>query len=273
MRNKEAHEALYRTFMERSHEFDLMIKVDADMVIENRDLFAGIVAKFAQTHGLELLTIAVYDFFSDRQIDGMNAFRNTVRWPKNDEMVFVDRHSVPREHALYDDHELAPAAIHCKNPSPFQAFHFGIHKGVKLLAAKQRGLPGPLHNHWDNVERTWEHFLRARDVRLGFASLGAALALRGRFAPQHLDYRNPYAAEVFRQYEHCSPEDLRTVVLKLSSPSRRLFAPEARLEISRDGWGMFLLRRAIPRAMRSWLPESLMRWIKRRLMRFFGYKW
>ena len=44
--NKHAHDTLYRTFMERSGDFVLLIKVDADMVIEDEDLFAKIVDKF-----------------------------------------------------------------------------------------------------------------------------------------------------------------------------------------------------------------------------------
>ena len=82
--NKEAHDTLYKTFMDRSHEFDLMIKIDADMVIENERLFEKIVRKFQRNDKLKDLEIAVFDFFSNQLIWGMHAYRNTVKWGKSE---------------------------------------------------------------------------------------------------------------------------------------------------------------------------------------------
>jgi len=249
--NKEAHDTLYGSFMDRADEFDLMIKVDADMVIQSERLFSRIVQRFREENWLELLTIAVHDFFSDRLINGMHTYRNSVKWEVAPDVVFVDMSActVPRERSVYDVRELAPAAIHCKNPSPFQSFHFGIHKGVKVVAARRQGSRRQLRYHCDNIERTWEHFLRRGDPRLGFASIGAALALRGHFGPEDLDYSNPYASSVFERYRGLDSEELRGMAAQLLPSARRF-------EIMRDGWMKFLARRLIPCGERSWLWSS-----------------
>ena len=79
---KEAHDTLYQTFVDRSDEFDLLIKVDADMVVPDEEFFTKIVSKFRQNEWLELLQVHCYDYFSDRLIAGLNTYRNSMRWEK-----------------------------------------------------------------------------------------------------------------------------------------------------------------------------------------------
>ncbi|MFC2046002.1 hypothetical protein ACFLTC_00580 [Chloroflexota bacterium] len=191
--NKEAHDILYRSLMDCRHEFDLMIKVDADIVIGDRDLFAKIVAKFQADAQLRDLEIAVYDFFSDQLIWGMHAYRNTVRWQQSDEDLLVDYVPLAEGEYICDDSELAPAAFHCKNPSPFQGFYYGVHKALKMTqqGRKKRDYHQTL-SKWDINERTRQHFRRARDRRVGLAVLGAELTFRGRMQPRHLECTNPY---------------------------------------------------------------------------------
>jgi hypothetical protein len=63
--NKKAHEALYGTFMGEGEKYDLLVTVDGDMVIEDRHLFRNIVRRFESDSELDLLLIAVHDFFTD----------------------------------------------------------------------------------------------------------------------------------------------------------------------------------------------------------------
>lgn len=78
--NKEAHYALFTSFIERCNEFDILIKVDADMVICSEHLFEKIVAKMSNNPHLDVFSIAVHDFFTGGLIQGLNTYRNTVRW-------------------------------------------------------------------------------------------------------------------------------------------------------------------------------------------------
>jgi len=201
--NKEAHDALYSAFMERASEFDLLIKVDADMVIEDKDLFARIVNKFYTLDSLKDLEIAVYDFFSDQLIWGMHAYRNTIRWQQTDEVLFVDACPVKLSENIHDDFELAPAAIHSKNPGRFQSFHYGVHKAVKIMQpARTDKKPSRSKYHWDIIQKTWNHFITNKDVRLGLAVLGAEFAFHNKLQPVHLDYTNPYCHNHFIEYEN-----------------------------------------------------------------------
>lgn len=211
--NKEAHDTLYRSFMERSDEFDLLVKVDADMVIENEALFEGIVERFEEHPQLQDLEIAVQDFFSDRLIWGMHAYHRSVEWETNDEDLFVDRAQIPSDRHMYDEEELAPAAIHCKNPSPFQAFHYGVHKALKMIQPG-RWPKNASHAwfHWRNIQETRDHFLRTGDRRLGFAVLGAELAIREDIRPEHVSYSNPRLRRYFETFEDLDAGDLHTEI-------------------------------------------------------------
>ncbi len=229
--NQEAHHTLYRTFMERADTVDLFIKVDADMVIENRHLFARIVSRFEALPDLDRLSIAVHDFFSDRLIFGMHTYRNSVRWERNGEKLFVDCLAVRQHRGLDDDTELAPAAVHCKNPSLFQAFHYGAHRGLKIVQ-RQRPRAGRVHlkmrDHWDVMQATQDHFRRTGDRRLGMACLGSELAIRGGFEPQHLDYQNAFFRREFATYEQCGTAELRSLIKRLQATNGGLLPARIR---------------------------------------------
>lgn len=203
--NKEAHDTLYRKFMERAQDFDFFVKVDADMVIENHLLLYGIAEKFASMPTVFDLQILVHDFFTDQLIGGMHAYRNTVKWERNTENIFVDIFPVPRGQRYTDETDLAPAALHCPAPSPFQAFHYGVHKAIKCLQLTRTELIKRWSlNHWNNIQKINRNLVRKRDIRIGFAWLGAQMGLTGNIAPNHLDYANPYLHSLFVRYQYCS---------------------------------------------------------------------
>lgn len=241
--NKEAHDTLYRSFMERADEFDLMVKVDADMVIENEVLFEGIVERFEEHPRLQDLEIAVHDFFSDRLIWGMHAYRDTMEWKRGDENLFVDRAEVPDEAHIQDDEDLAPAAIHCKSPSPFQAFHYGVHKALKMIQPgrwpKNRS---HVRFHWKNIQQTRDHFRRTGDRRLGYAVLGAEVGLREDITPEHISYSEPYLRRRFDAFENLDAEALRATVRSMSPLSLLPSPVRRRALLYRDRFQRFLSR-------------------------------
>ena len=215
MPNKEAHVALYETFMSRASEFDLFAKIDADMVLIDDDFLANVAEKFRTSEWLEFLCVTVHDFFTDTPVFGLHVYRNTTTWEETDEKVFVDIYPRDPESTVMDDSELAPAAMHCGNPSPFQAFHFGMHKGVKFLEGLRLDSDFAILVHSGNIEQTWQHFLRSGDKRLGLASLGAELALRGDLQAEHLDYGDSYSRSVWEQHDNLDEKELRTLVRRL----------------------------------------------------------
>jgi hypothetical protein len=187
---REAHHALYGTFMQRAEEFDLLVKVDADMVLIDPDFFLHVVKRFSAAPELDLLLIAVHDFFTDGLVTGINIFRNSVRWHLGDEELFTDRthvaESVRRTEKDLD--VLAPAAHHCPDPGPFQSFHYGFHRGIKAVHGGKR---------WKVLERLCAHYRRRPDGRLALALLGANTALLPVFAPRHISYTDGTVAEFY----------------------------------------------------------------------------
>lgn len=199
--NKEAHVTLFKSFLESANKYDVLVKVDADMVLCDAALFENIVNKLETNEWMDLFAIAVYDFFSDQLIWGLNAYRNTVRWNLENENLFVDIPDIPSNKLVYDKKDLAPAAIHCKNPSPYQAFHYGVHRGLKVIQPDQiQSIESFSRSHWNSLKRTWVHFRQTKDIRIGLASLGAELAFAGTFSYRDLDYSNPRMSHVLESY-------------------------------------------------------------------------
>ena len=129
-----------------------------------------------QDSSLEVLNSGVLDFFTDEMIpSGMQIYRNTINWNLEKDTVFPDVPIMDHEHYRYDTTVLAPAAWHSPDPSIPQAFHYGVHRGIKSIQK--------IHSttHWANMQKVWHHFLQTRDVRLGFAVLGAELVYAGTF--------------------------------------------------------------------------------------------
>ena len=77
-----------------------------------------------------------------------------VKWGYSSEDIFVDAILQKSFKHQYDDGSLAPAAFHCPNPSPFQCYHFGIHKAVKCLQfGKTTFRKQASKNHLETISR------------------------------------------------------------------------------------------------------------------------
>jgi hypothetical protein len=192
---KEAHDTLYGTFMDKSDTYDLLIKVDADMILCKDDLFGKIVDKFSHDHEMDLLLIAVRDFYTDDLLIGMNIFRNTVRWRRNENDLMTDMVHIPEtvRKTVKDFDDLAPAADHCPDPGPFQSFHFGFHRGMKAFVGG---------TNWRVLYAIFSHYRRTQDSRLAYAMLGANAAFTNRFAIEHISYNDDTLLNFFnREYD------------------------------------------------------------------------
>jgi len=205
----EAHRSLYHAFLDQKDKYDLLIKIDADMVLTRPNLFEQIVQIFDQNPDMDVLGIAILDFFSGGYINGLNSYRNTVRWELDPANVNADVVIVGQEKYVFDKTELAPAAFHCKNPSRFQAFHFGVHRGIKVFAPKHST------SHWTLLEKTWKNFRNTNDARIGLAILGSELVFSGLLTKEDVDYTNPRLTVVFEKYKNLSSSQVRREVLKL----------------------------------------------------------
>ena len=190
--NKEAHDTLYRGIMARRNEFDLFMKLDADMVFRDENSLQKAVDLFLNTPELDNAEMAVHDWFPDSLTMGVHVFSNRVWWSPNSEDLFVDPlPHIPGKRLLLWG---APAPIvdHCPDPSPFQAYHYGVHRALKTIQTGRLLSFDPFASGdlWRDFKRTWAHFLKARDRRLGFALLGATHVFGGRVRQYQYSYTN-----------------------------------------------------------------------------------
>jgi hypothetical protein len=257
--NREAHEALYGTFMDRRDEFDLLVKVDADMVLLSPRLLEDVDARFTRDSDLEVLSIGVWDFYTDRLVSGLNSYRNTLQWTRTGDLVFTDQFPALVGRAVMDYSDLAPAASHCPDPHPFQAFHFGVHRGVKARVALQRSMSSDYYVRYLDIERTWSHYLRRRDRRLALAVLGGELALGGRFDETQLDCGNADVEAVYTSYASCDAASLESEIRRARRATWGILPSRLRMEVLRGDWLSLPLRWVVPLAWRDRVPAIVRR--------------
>jgi hypothetical protein len=187
--NREAHQALQREIMQRAGEYELFVKLDADMVFNRSSALGELVALFRETPDADHARCVVHDWFSDSMIMGLHVYSSRVRWGANDETLFVD--TLPefpgRQRSLWS--APAPFVDHCPDPSPRQAFFFGIHRALKAIQPDRgpsRFAYGLAAGQWRILRGTWRHFLRSRDPRLALAIMGADAVLRRSIEVDHV---------------------------------------------------------------------------------------
>jgi len=230
--NKEAHEKLYQTFMSSSEEYDLFVKVDADMVLARKTFFYELIEFFKNDQAVDFLQVAVHDFFTNRLIYGLHAYRSSVKWITQSEKIFVDQKNAQYRKRVLDDHRLAPAAFHCPNPSFFQAFHFGLHKAVKVMQIGRE--PKSYKNaatHWQNIRETRRNFYQTNDIRLGFALLGAELAFRSKLTSEHVDFNNSKLQQLFKRIETYDLSEIQSYLKREPAFGYLAFWPTLRFEL------------------------------------------
>jgi hypothetical protein len=130
--NSEAHNALYSRFMEKSNEYDLFLKLDADMVIQSPDFLQRISDHFTSNPDLDELQIPVYDHFTQREVFGQITYRNTVQWDVQAGNVLFTDYGAKSNRKEKNTTDFKGDVHHCSNPSDYQSWHFGLHKAVKL---------------------------------------------------------------------------------------------------------------------------------------------
>lgn len=212
--NEEAHRRLYRYFMDNREDYQLFIKLDADMVLRSRDALADIVRVFQDSTNLDHAVFLVHDWMSDMQIVGMHVFSNRVSWTHTDEQLFVDPDPERPGEKLVIEGYPSPIAEHSPDPSPFQAFRFGVHRASKILQpfnwwvdVAQAGF------QWDLLTRIWETYCKAGDRRRMLALLGAQWLLSRGAAGRPLTYTDVSVSDAYAEICHYDDDKLESLLL------------------------------------------------------------
>jgi hypothetical protein len=211
--NKIAHDTLYRFFMDNAKNFDLMIKLDADMVFSKVNALNILVDLFSQNPTLDHAEIALHDWYSDSIIMGLHAFSNRVRWKVGKEDLFVDGNPTIPGKKIFLWNDPAPLASHCPNPSPFQAFHFGVHRASKLVQNGKDSINWyQALFQYNLLKKVWNHFLKTTDRRLGFVLIGADLVFKTKLMTLNYDYSNPELLSIFKRYQNLKSPAMMTML-------------------------------------------------------------
>jgi hypothetical protein len=168
MKEKEAHNALWKSWRDAKGSHDLFVKVDADTVLRDTTTLQTIYAEFAKNHRVTGLQAPLHDYMTDGLINGLNVFSPRVVFNDTKDELYCDRkvdegHDITLRGKDLPD-TLVPAGYHCHHTTERQAFHYGLHRMLKGQVQTM-----------DLVFRAWA---RDRDrVRL-FALVGAHMSPR-----------------------------------------------------------------------------------------------
>jgi hypothetical protein len=129
-----AHHALYSTWNRRKHEFDLFVKVDADIVLSNERVLKTFADVFESNHNITGVQAYLHDYYTDSMIFGITCINRVPVLNDAVDRLYCDRvdsghNKIVRGNDL--PKMLNPAGYHCHESSELQAFHFGLHRAKK----------------------------------------------------------------------------------------------------------------------------------------------
>jgi hypothetical protein len=153
----------------------------------------------------------VDDWVSGSAIVGIHMYRNVVRWPRCADPLFTDLPPAIRARRRYLlNRPPSPLAAHSPDPSPLQAFHYGLHRGLKAFPRGEAALR-PLHAivGWRLLKRIWRRFEGCGDPRLGLAQLAVNHVLERGVTPEECSYSGPGLRDLLSLYEGMSVEEMR----------------------------------------------------------------
>lgn len=209
--NVEAHHRLYCEIMARSSEFDLFLKLDADMVLSRPTALSEIAAYFAARPDLDHLETEVNDHFTGTKIFGVHVFSPRVTWQVDTHNpLFVDpapncpgsRARQPKEIEIFVEH--AP------DPGRYQAFHFGFHRALKAFQfdLENRSVQR-MSTHLSVLQGLERRYAKTGRASLGISVLAADMVMTGRLHGKTGDKSDASVETAFEQVSDLSPTEIR----------------------------------------------------------------
>lgn len=196
---QEAHQKLYKNFNNNRSNFDYFAKLDADMAFSNPNALNNILQNFNKD--VDIVSATVHDGITNSDMQSFNVFssRCYFKFDTNDPL-FTDSLEIEYEgqQVSYIDEERN--VLHAFNPSPFQAFMFGVHRSLKVV---QPGAKAPkLNNSYHQLcilNQAYLNYERSGSLHAKNALLGATLVLQGIINTQDLYQKKDYI-DTFEKY-------------------------------------------------------------------------
>lgn len=189
---QEAHQKLYQMFDENRQEFSYFAKLDADMEFSSPKSLKNILTQFSE--GVDVVSATVHDGMTNSDMQSFNVFssRCYFHYEANDPL-FTDQLKVdyPGRQYSYVDHERN--VLHAFNPSPFQAFMFGVHRALKVVQPGEK-VPSLNNSYHQRVilNQTYRFWLETKSEHLEYALWGATLVFQNIINSPQLFQKSDY---------------------------------------------------------------------------------
>lgn len=193
---KEAHQKLFQIFNESRNSFDYLLKLDADMVFVSPHSLRNILENFSD--GVDVVSATVHDGMTNSDMQGVNVFSNRCRFHyASNDPLFTDnlRVDYPGRHYSYVDN--SRSVLHAFDPSPFQAFMFGVHRALKVTQPGRK-VPSINNSYHQRVilNQTYSFWLESKAPHLEYALWGASLVFQRTINTPELFLKTDYV-EIF----------------------------------------------------------------------------
>lgn len=170
LKEKEAHNVLWRAWKDQRSNHDLFVKIDADTILRSETTLKTIAELFQQNSRVTGMQAPLHDYMTNSHINGLNAFSPKVTFNATQDELYCDR-QVDTDHDIVLrgtnlPADLIPAGYHCHYSTESQAFHYGVHR---MLKGQTDIINQVMHAWHDDQDR----------IR-GFALIGASMS--GMFA-------------------------------------------------------------------------------------------
>ena len=166
LKEKEAHNALWRSWRDAQSSNDIFVKIDADTVLASKDTLRQLCELFASDRRITGVQMPLHDYMTDGFINGLNSFSTKVVFNDTKDELYCDRQVDTNHDRVLRDPNLPeclrPAGLHCHHANEQQAFHYGLHRSLKGQSA-----------NLDKVLNAWK---RDRDRIRGFALIGSRVS-------------------------------------------------------------------------------------------------
>ncbi len=191
---QEAHQKLYKLFNDSREDFDYLAKLDADMAFSSPQSLINIVSEF--NDGIDVISATVHDGITDSDIQSFNIFspKCYFHYESNDPL-FTDKLVIDYPGAQYSYIDKERNVLHAFNPSPFQAFTFGVHRALKVVqpGAKIPSLSNSYHQRYI-LNQAYNHYAETGSEHARQALLGATLVFQGVIDSPALFQKSDYIA-------------------------------------------------------------------------------
>jgi len=162
IKNKPEHEAakeLYSTWNIVKCEYDFFVQVDADTILAHdyvfdnatQLLYSHLSPLRDNTKTFTSLQAPLYDYLTNDYVMGLNVYSTQVEWDVNVDKLYTDRCTKNNKTMRTDNFKefpksLVPAGSHATRLSNVQAYHYGIHRGLKRQFDKRDKILRALQN-------------------------------------------------------------------------------------------------------------------------------